>query len=366
MDGDLGSLPAQNSPSNVVRALVLSGGGARGAFEAGAIESLKAFGPYDIICGTSAGAINAAFVAQGAYNQLREVWHNIGARSVIQYVNVVRHVVALISSFRLLTSGPPLGRIGALFQLIYAFASVVFSVMFRLPSVLRLLGAIKPNPITEVLTEYLSYSALQRWLIVTATNLTRQSADTFYFSATANMSAFAAKRKIGTARYPLTSSNYVSAVQASTSIPGAFPPVEVAADGAHYQYVDGGVANNTPIGMAVDAGATEITIVFVDPADSEPPEQTISNLAQIGMTCLNVMQHKILEDDLKLALAYNSGVAAGASFAAPLVADKRVITIYVVRPEKPLSVGVLDFEKQPLLDQAYDAGLAAGQKRQKL
>lgn len=48
-----------------VSALVLSGGGAKGAYEAGAITSLwKTNGPFDIVVGTSIGAINAAFVAQ--------------------------------------------------------------------------------------------------------------------------------------------------------------------------------------------------------------------------------------------------------------------------------------------------------------
>ena len=46
-------------------ALVLSGGGARGAYEAGAWQALTELGiKIDIITGTSVGAITAAMVAQ--------------------------------------------------------------------------------------------------------------------------------------------------------------------------------------------------------------------------------------------------------------------------------------------------------------
>ena len=47
-------------------ALVLSGGGSRGAYEAGAWQALTELGiRIDIVTGTSVGAINGAMVAQG-------------------------------------------------------------------------------------------------------------------------------------------------------------------------------------------------------------------------------------------------------------------------------------------------------------
>lgn len=48
------------------RALVLSGGGAKGAWQLGAIESLAAKGlDFDVVAGVSTGALSAAFLAQG-------------------------------------------------------------------------------------------------------------------------------------------------------------------------------------------------------------------------------------------------------------------------------------------------------------
>jgi len=56
------------------RALVLSGGGSKGAFEAGVLQRLmgEEQRDYDLLCGTSVGAINAAYLAQTPLGQPRE------------------------------------------------------------------------------------------------------------------------------------------------------------------------------------------------------------------------------------------------------------------------------------------------------
>ncbi|HEU5478748.1 MAG TPA: patatin-like phospholipase family protein, partial [Candidatus Tumulicola sp.] len=48
-----------------MKALVLSGGGAHGAYEAGVAQSLLQRERFDVICGVSIGAINAALIAAG-------------------------------------------------------------------------------------------------------------------------------------------------------------------------------------------------------------------------------------------------------------------------------------------------------------
>jgi len=48
-----------------VKALVLSGGGARGAYEAGVAKALLEREHYDMVCGVSIGGINAALIAAG-------------------------------------------------------------------------------------------------------------------------------------------------------------------------------------------------------------------------------------------------------------------------------------------------------------
>ena len=53
--------------------LALEGGGAKGAYEIGAYRALTELGyHFDVICGVSIGAINAALLAQGDKRLTRE------------------------------------------------------------------------------------------------------------------------------------------------------------------------------------------------------------------------------------------------------------------------------------------------------
>lgn len=67
------------------RALVLCGGGSRGAYEAGFIEALSELGfVFDIVCGTSIGALNGCLVSMGKIKELSELWDHISISSVIK------------------------------------------------------------------------------------------------------------------------------------------------------------------------------------------------------------------------------------------------------------------------------------------
>ncbi|MBQ3574599.1 MAG: patatin-like phospholipase family protein, partial [Clostridia bacterium] len=66
------------------RALVLSGGGSRGAYECGAWQALKEMNiRIDGVYGTSIGAINAALVAQGDLDTAVQLWNNIRLNQII-------------------------------------------------------------------------------------------------------------------------------------------------------------------------------------------------------------------------------------------------------------------------------------------
>src|SRR5947209_851763 len=80
--------------------LVLSGGGARAAYQVGVLDAVSTIlreagwasetNPYDIICGTSAGAINATALACSADNfgeglgRVMHVWQNFTADQVFR------------------------------------------------------------------------------------------------------------------------------------------------------------------------------------------------------------------------------------------------------------------------------------------
>lgn len=66
------------------RALVLSGGGSRGAYEIGAWQAFEELGVrFDAVYGTSIGALNAGLVAQGDLDSAVNLWANITLKQVI-------------------------------------------------------------------------------------------------------------------------------------------------------------------------------------------------------------------------------------------------------------------------------------------
>lgn len=66
------------------RALVLSGGGSRGAYECGAWRALQEMNiRLDAVYGTSIGAMNAALVAQGDYEIALRLWENIRVEQIV-------------------------------------------------------------------------------------------------------------------------------------------------------------------------------------------------------------------------------------------------------------------------------------------
>jgi NTE family protein len=73
----------QNPPK---RALVLSGGGGRGAFQVGVFEHLESIGwKPDIIVGTSIGSMNAAVYAVGGIAQLQQMWESIRTKDMHRF-----------------------------------------------------------------------------------------------------------------------------------------------------------------------------------------------------------------------------------------------------------------------------------------
>ena len=90
---------SESKPTGVRRALVLSGGGARGAFQAGAWKFLEEKNWYpDLICGTSVGAINAVAIGSGlSAEKIIQLWKACNRRSIFSY-QIFKFLVHLFSS----------------------------------------------------------------------------------------------------------------------------------------------------------------------------------------------------------------------------------------------------------------------------
>ncbi|HEY2554246.1 MAG TPA: patatin-like phospholipase family protein [Candidatus Cybelea sp.] len=90
----LGAAPEVETPVQpLARALVFSGGGARGAYEAGIVGALVAqqhvsdgepIVPYEVVCGTSIGALNGWMVAAAQYTKLQQLWFSVSGDNVIR------------------------------------------------------------------------------------------------------------------------------------------------------------------------------------------------------------------------------------------------------------------------------------------
>ena len=69
------------------RALALGGGGARGAYEIGVWRALREMGEdrFDIITGTSVGALNGAAIAQGDYEKAVRFWDDVSTEKILRF-----------------------------------------------------------------------------------------------------------------------------------------------------------------------------------------------------------------------------------------------------------------------------------------
>ena len=67
-------------------ALVLQGGGARGAHQAGVIKALLESGyRFNAVCGTSIGALNGCMLAQGEFNRCLDLWQNVDVSKIFDF-----------------------------------------------------------------------------------------------------------------------------------------------------------------------------------------------------------------------------------------------------------------------------------------
>jgi len=354
--------------------LVLSGGGARGAFQVGVIERLledERFAPGPaVLSGTSAGGINAALLAAGRTPaEMMAFWRGIGTdppviASRLFFEGVLDGILRLtVSEIRRWLSGPELFL--ALLQRVRNHLSlapasllalwVEYLLTQRFELVSRLLEAIREpfladtTPLRERLVEAVGGERVPTRGVRLAIN----TVDAHTGQVVRFVTAPAPARL--TPEYVVVDAITVDMVLATASIPLLFPAVQV---GPHLCW-DGGLLVNTPLAPVVALGADEIVTVLV----TEPPDPDRGQLAHFGRAVersIDSFLDNAYNVDRKLLLERNRLAQL-----LPGGAPYRHVTLYeAVRPDRGacFSAGSYLYFEREVLDAMYDSGRRAASK----
>ncbi|HET9074101.1 MAG TPA: patatin-like phospholipase family protein [Solirubrobacteraceae bacterium] len=283
-------MTASGGPGTI--AAILPGGGARGAYEVGALSellpALEARGERVALwCGTSVGAINAVAFASRAHLSAREQTH------------VVRMLWLAMRKRDVMS--PILGS-GGLRTLARSLNHLVRSSSESVASLLD------PAPLAGSLERWVNWDALdanvaQRLVTacVVATSLTSGEPVAFVAGADGPPKLYDDEvRYVGT-------SLRGEHVRASAAIPVLFPAVEVTTPrrAAGY-YADGGTRLNSPIKPALNLGADRVIVIGLEPfsfAGGRPASPRGPSIADVAANVLDgMLVDQVAQDVRRLAL----------------------------------------------------------------
>lgn len=277
-------------------ALVLSGGGARGAYQAGVLQGLAQLGligpgpsPFAVFVGSSAGAINVGMLAAYAdelaagVERLLQVWSTITPQNVFR------------------TDIRSLGRIGARWAWDLSFGGALRRAQPKSlldTSPLRTLLARIPFPRIEanVLSGVLYAAA------VAATDLLTSNG--YLFVHGRRELSLWQRSRWRIERATLSTDH----LMASSSIPIFFPSVKIA--GRYFG--DGCIRNTAPLSPAINLGADRIVAIGVQgPGRPDPPptkKLAPPTIAQIAGVLLDAVMLDSIETDVEHSARVNRSV----------------------------------------------------------
>jgi len=224
--------------------LILTGGGARAAYQVGVLAAVaellpnRQINPFPVICGTSAGAINAAALAAQADNfdaavsGLQSTWRQLNVDNVFhtEAIRVYRSALHWLTA--LVVGG--LGR--------------------RNPR-----SFLDNTPLRNLLENYIDLSKIARQIEtghlhaigITASGYT-SGHNLCFFQAHSTVKSWQRFRRHG-----IASSLDINHIMASVAIPALFPSVRI---GGEY-FGDGSMRQSTPLSHAIHMGAESLLII---------------------------------------------------------------------------------------------------------
>lgn len=284
--------------------LVLTGGGARAAYQVGVLQAVREIlreagwsaeaSPFEIICGTSAGAINATALACRSDNfdegvsKLLSVWENFTAEQVYRAdsLGVLRSGARWLSlmSFgwllRKWRANPPNSLLNN---------TPLVSLLHRMLDLPRLDAALANGDLHA--------------LAVTASSYTAGHHITFYQSM-ADIPPW--KR---TQRFSLPAQICVDHLLASSAIPLIFPATPLYCNGRQEYFGDGSMRQIAPISPAIHLGASKVLVIgagrLAEPAPAIAETPTYPSLAQIAGHALSSIFLDSLAVDIERLMRIN-------------------------------------------------------------
>jgi NTE family protein len=266
-------------------ALVMSGGGARGAYEAGVLSYLLDDLPqrigravrFDIVTGTSVGAVHACYVAattgeRQAGQRLLDIWRQLEVGGV--YRVGMSDVV-----------GIPLRLLGLA-------GSRTMPAEAGIPE--RLSGLLDTLPLERLVRESIPWADLRRHVdageieavAITATEISSGKSVVWVDNRDHVVRRWARDPFVIARPAALTPAHAL----ASAAIPFLFPALRL--DGAYY--CDGGLRLNTPLAPALRLGANRLLIIGLRHAPTPAEEATLAAHREANYSSLAYLAGKVL------------------------------------------------------------------------
>lgn len=264
-------------------ALMLPGGGARGAYQVGVLKALAEIlpgptSPFRIVAGTSAGAINAAVIASHAAD------FAVGAARLEQFWGNFRchHIYRTGWTHNLLTG-------------LHWLASMTFGGL----GVANPRSLLDNRPLARLLKSELRVDDLRRAvdeglidaLLITASGYSTARAVTF-FQAREGVEGWEAQKRVGR-----PANIGPEHLLASAALPLLFPAQRL----GHEYYGDGGMRHVAPLSPPIRMGADRLLIIGTRDVRPDPEPRTDAShptLGEIGGYLLDVIFMDYLANDL--------------------------------------------------------------------
>lgn len=347
---------------NATTGLILTGGGARAAYQVGVLKAVSDIlleegwdpkdNPFGIICGTSAGAINATALAcrsdhfQEAVTSVVQVWENFEAAQVYRAdsLGVIRS--------------------GARWLSLMSFGWLLNKWRKSPPTSL-----LDNSPLAGLLTRILDIDRLDRALAngalralaVTASSYTAGQHLTFY-QTLADIEPWVRSQRLAQRDFI-----GVQHLLASSAIPFIFPAVPLNWSGRREYCGDGSMRQLAPISPAIHLGAKKILIVGAGRL-AEPPHQHVEDaqypsLAQIAGHAMSSIFLDSLAVDIERLMRINKTL----SMLPPEMLENtplKPIEILVIAPSQRLDeIASRHIQSLPLPVRAMLGGIGATELR---